>query len=705
MAVIGKIRKHSGLIVAAIGIAIIGFVVQDGLGNRQNRAPFLAEVGGEKVTYAAFDQQVNQITEQYRNAQGADITITPEDLTQIRNMAWERIVTNILMRKACDRIGLQVTPAEMNDMYYGEHISPILYQYFGNPATGEYDRQQVMMLITNFDQLSAEDRQVLSELEHVVKEERLKEKYYFMVAQGFYVPTAFAAELAHMQADRATAGFACLSYGDLPDSEVELTEADYRRFYTENKHILKQEKASVDIDYVSWDVMPTPADIADIERNAEEVFAELQTEENIPDFVMTVSSDRFDSIYKTRSEVERGWDSLLFNAPAGTCFAPRRMLNSYQMAKLMDVQMRPDSLHAAHILIAFNQNTQSGMRDRETARALADSLRQLVVAAPARLQELAMAFSDDRSASQNGGDLGWQKDGTFIAPFNQAVIDGRVGDVKVVETLYGFHVVRIIEKTAPVKKVLACVITMPVEPSVETAKDVYAQASRFLAQCKKGTDFDSVARQNGLRVRAATYVDELADQMPGLNNAREVVRWAYNKDSKPGDVAQEVFEMDNRYVVAMLKKRHKEGYMSLDDMKAMPQLEYRIKRDVKAERLMEKAKTAEGKTTLAQVAEVWGVTPDQADNITFNGYSFGTRGYEPALIGTAFGLKEGQLSKPVKGNSGVYVLTTENISVGEGNPDLLRMQLMQSFQQRTLQFVRAVLGESYGIEDNRAMYF
>ncbi|MDE5703818.1 MAG: peptidyl-prolyl cis-trans isomerase, partial [Bacteroidales bacterium] len=244
-----------------------------------------------------------------------------------------------------------------------------------------------------------------------------------------------------------------------------------------------------------------------------------------------------------------------------------------------------------------------------------------------------------------------------------------------------------------------------VEPSVETAKDVYAQASRFLAQCKKGVDFDSVARDNGMRVRSASYVDELADQMPGLSNAREVVRWAYGKEHKAGDVAQEVFEMENRYVIAMLKKRHKEGYMSLDDMKQMPQLEYRIKRDVKAERLMEKAKAATGKNTLAEVAEAWGVSADRAENVTFNGYAFGSRGYEPVLIGTVFGLKEGQLSNPVKGNSGVYVLTTESMTVGDANPDFMRFQLSQTFQQRTLNWVRAALGESYGIEDNRAMYF
>ncbi|MDE7090585.1 MAG: hypothetical protein K2O53_02555, partial [Bacteroidales bacterium] len=119
----------------------------------------------------------------------------------------------------------------------------------------------------------------------------------------------------------------------------------------------------------------------------------------------------------------------------------------------------------------------------------------------------------------------------------------------------------------------------------------------------------------------------------------------------------------------------------------------------------EKAKTAEGKTSVAQVAEAWGVAADRAENVTFNGYAFGARGYEPVLIGTLFGLKEGQLSKPIKGNSGVYVLALDGLTVGEGNPDMIRFQMMQSFQQRTFNFVRAALGEDYGIKDNRAMYF
>lgn len=706
MAVIGKIRKHSALIVAAIGIAILGFVIQDGLGNRQNRQPFLAEVGGEKVTYATFDEQVKQIEDQYRQAQGPDVNLTPEDMNQIRNMAWERIVTNILMQKACDRMGLEVSTAEMNDMYYGEHISPYLYQYFMNPSTGEYDRQQVMNIISNFDQLQESDRKILSDLEKAIKEERLKEKYYYMVGLGYYVPSAFASALSHMQTDVANVSYACLPYSEIDDEKAVIKESDYSRFYRENKHLFKQNKSTVDINYVSWDVLPTAADMEDIENHAAEVYKELQVEENIPDFVMTVSAARFDSIYKTRKEVERGWDSLLFNAKAGTCFEPRRMMNAYQMARLLDVQMRPDSLHGAHILITFGRAGYNGVqRDRETASALADSLKRVLQAAPDRLSELAMAISDDRSAEQNGGDLGWQKDGSLVKPFNQALIDGKVGEIKVVETPFGFHVLRIIEKTAPVKKVLACVISIPVEPSGETLKDVYTQASRFLSQCKDGANFDSVAAQNGVRVRVASQVDELADRMPGLSNAREIVRWAYNQDNEIGDVAQEVFEMENRYVIAMLKGRHKEGYMSLDEVKALPQLEYRIKMDVKADMLMEKAKKAEGKTTLAEAAQAMGVEVEEAENVSFNGYSFGARGYEPAMIGTAFGLKTGQLSKPVKGNNGVYVMTTKAVLPGEDLSEMVRSQLMQSFMQRANTMVREALGETYGIEDNRALYF
>lgn len=716
MAVIGQIRKHSGWIVAAIGVAILGFVVQDGLGNRQGKVPALAEIGGERVSYSAFEQEVEKITEQYKRSQGEDVSITPEDLSQIRSMAWERILSNTLLSKACTRLDLRVTTEEMNDMYYGQFISPLLYNYFVNQNTGQYDRQQVMSIISNYGQLSEQDKTTLGELEKVVKEERLKEKYYYMVAKGYYIPKALAQEIISQQSDKAVSRYACLPYSDIEDKDAKVGEADYKKFYEENKYLFKQEKASRDIDFVVWDVVPTAQDMMNIEETVANTFAEFQQEEDVVSFAMSTSTGRFDSIYKSRNEVEAGWDSLFFSAAPGSYFAPRRIGRTYQMAKLMDVQMRADSTKVSHIIIGYKQQNQQQQqqgpqRTKEQAKSLADSLRGVAAANTANFAQLAASFSDDANAKQNGGDMGWQLDGGVVTPafreLTNAITRGSVGEVKVVESPYGYHVLYINGKTSPKKKVLACVISTPIEPSNATTKDAFVKASRFLAQATDNESFDSACVKNNVVARHATYVDELAEQLPGINSAREVVRWAYKKETKKGAVSHEVFEMENRYVVASLKAIHKKGFLSLEDVKAIPQVEYRVMRDVKAALLLAKAEKAKGATTIEQVSQKLGVEASMPEEITFGSYVFGTRGYEPALIGTVFGMKAGSISAPVKGNSGIYILSLESMNKGiEAMPiEMVRMQMNQTFLQKVTNVVKTALQEDYKVVDNRAFFF
>ncbi|MDE7101643.1 MAG: SurA N-terminal domain-containing protein, partial [Bacteroidales bacterium] len=337
MAIIAKIRKHAGLAVGLIGVAIVGFVVQDAFGRRGQSAPPLAVINGETVTYSLFAEQVDQITEQFKRAQGADVRISEEDLQQIRAMAWQRILGDYLLNEACQRTGLTVSADEMNDMYYGQFISRYLYPYFTNPQTGEYDRMQVMNIINNFDQLSEQDQVALLDLEKVIKNERLKEKYYVLVSQSYYMPKALAAAELAMQAPAYTARYVELPYAEIADADITLSKADYQKYYNENKFRFRQNQ-SRNIDYVVFDVTPTPQDMADLDRQVADLFAEFQAEENIPDFVNAVTSGaRFDSVYRNQSEILPGWDTL-FNTVKGTFIGPRRIGRTYQMDKLMDVQ-------------------------------------------------------------------------------------------------------------------------------------------------------------------------------------------------------------------------------------------------------------------------------------------------------------------------------------------------------------------------------
>lgn len=704
MAIIAKIRKHAGLAVGLIGVAIVGFVVQDAFGRRGQSAPPLAVINGETVSYSLFAEQVDQITEQFKRAQGADVRITEEDMNQIRSMAWQRILGDYLLNEACGRTGLTVSADEMNDMYYGQFISRYLYPYFTNPQTGEYDRMQVMNIINNFDQLSEQDQAALLDLEKVIKNERLKEKYYVLVSQSYYMPKALAATELAAQAPVYTARYVELPYAEIADADITLSKADYQKYYNENKFRFRQNK-SRNIDYVVFDVTPTPQDMADLDRQVADLYAEFQTEENIPDFVNAVTSgDRFDSIYRNQSEILPGWDTL-FSTSKGTFIAPRRIGRTYQMAKLMDAQMRPDSLHINHIFLSYTEAGSQSGRNKEQSRHLADSLVNVINAAPAMFPQLAAQYSEDPSAAQNGGDMGWQRDGYFVGFLNNAILSTPQGRATMVEGPNGFHVMYVVEKTAPVKKVLAAIVTIPIEPSEATTKAVYTQANQLLGQCK-GTlkGLDSAAVRMGVRVRQAAS-DELGTALPGVPQAREVVRWAYDKNSKEGRVADRIFEMENRYVVAGLRSINETDYISLARAMEIPQVEYLVKQDKKFDELAERMKSA---SSLEELASKLNVAVDTAYGLSLGSYPLVGNSVEPAVLGAVCGLQSGVLSAPIKGNSGVYRVMVDKVDENAVEPsqvDNLVQMRQNQFSQAAANYVGVALEKAATIKDNRGFYF
>ena len=703
MAIIGKIRKHAGLAVALIGIAIIGFVVQDAFGRRGQNAPPVAVINGETVSYDRFSYDVDQLTEQYKRAQGADVRLTDEDMNQIRTMTWQRMLTNMLTETACRNVGLQVSAAEMNDMYYGKFISPYLYQYFTNPQTGLYDRQQVMNIISNFGQLSAQDKAALTELERIIKSERLKEKYYNLAAQSFYVPRAFAAFMSGTLATTVDARFVLLPYEAIPDSTLKLNRSDFQKFYNENKFMFRQNK-SRSIDYVVFDVTPTIQDMAEIEKNVNALYAEFVTETDVPDFVNAVTTgDRFDSLYRTKAEIFPGWDTL-FNAQTGTVIGPRRIGKTFQMAKLMDVQTRPDSIRLQHIFLSYTEAGSQSGRNKDQSRLLADSLQRVINANASSLPQLAAAYSEDPTAPQNMGDLGWVKDGSFVGYLNNAILRTPAGQATVVEAPNGFHVLYIAEKTKPVKKVLAALINVPIEPSAATTKNVYTRANQLLGQCNgKLSRLDSAARNMGLQVRQAS-VTELETNLPGAVRSREVIRWAFNKDAKEGSVANQVFESENRYMIAGLRSVNEKEYMPLDRAMEIPQVEQMVRMDKKYREAARKMDAA----SLEELARSLNLSIDTVTGLRMNAYPMVGGAYEPKVLGQICGLEKDVLSQPIQGNAGIYrVMVYNMLSAPASTAQIDRMIQSSTAQyiQNASSTVNSALEKAAKIEDNRQFYF
>jgi peptidyl-prolyl cis-trans isomerase D len=277
----------------------------------------------------------------------------------------------------------------------------------------------------------------------------------------------------------------------------------------------------------------------------------------------------------------------------------------------------------------------------------------------------------------------------------------------VVETGIGFHVIQVTGKTTPIQKVMAAFVYVPLEPSAKTNKDVYTEVGQFFAKAQNLTSFLETAREFGLHVRQAEHITAMDMQLPGLSNARDIVRWAYDKRTKVGNVSQEIYEYENMYVVAALRQVREKGFPSLDEIKSIPELQFVVRNEKKAEILIERMNAALKSNRSIAALESINAEIETVDQISFNAFSFGTKGYEPEVVGTAFGTKENSLSNPIQGRSGVFVVEPQRFTPAEPLDDvsIIRSQLQMMFQRGLIEGLRVAKENNAKITDNRAFYF
>ncbi len=708
MAIIGTIRKRSGLLIILIGIAIAGFVLQDAFKSSkgfQNKK--LGIINGTDITYPEFERKMESQVEQMKQQQRKE-NLTTQELFQVRQSVWNQLESDILMSKEYEELSLEVTPDEMNDLFYGKFLHQFITQNFTDPKTGQVDRQRVMSIINGFETMKPDEQKQWKSIEEYIKSDRIRTKYNNLIAKSFYLPKAFAKKAYETQNDFIKLRLVSVDYTSVSDSAVILTDKDYEAYYNEHKQEFEQEPTR-DIDYVMFEVNPSNEDVDATTKQVNDLFTEFQTTDNIPEFVNSVSDKRFDSTFIKRGTLPFSIDSAIFNASVGAFFPPFFDNGSYQMAKLLDVQFRPDSMKARHILLSFKGAygaAETVKRTKEEAKKVADSIKVMIQKDTAQFALIAASTSDDPSAKENKGNLNWFADQTMVAPFNDAVLKGNVGDVVVTETPFGYHVINITGKKIPEKKIRVALITRSLNASNQTYKNIFAQANKFASENTTVEQFEATIKKEGLNKRTAEYVQPMADNIPGVENARELVKWAFNEETKKNDVSKQVFEFENKFVVAVVKEVREKGIAPLDQLKK--RLEFVVKRDKKAVMIQEKLTAALAATKdMNQLAAKFNTQVDTVDQLNFAAYNVGRKGFEPEVIGTAFSMKKAAVSKPIKGYSGVYVVTVDDIIKAPAAKDftMVKMQMEGMFQQRVGTDAFKAIQDKAKIEDNRIFFY
>jgi len=653
MAAIGQIRKHYGLLVAIIGIALAAFILGDLFKSRTRQSVNIGAVNGEEISYKDFSLEVEK-SEEAEKTNKKKAQLTSSEVFRIKQNTWKRMVKDIIMKEELDELGLTVTSDELYDLVQGKNPHRYILQYFTDPATGEYKPEMVRQYLQNLDKMPRENQLQWIDFEKAIKEDQINTKFNNLIAKAYYLPKEFAKMADERKYTEVEIQYVAQLYSSVSDDKVEVTDADYQKYYDEHLEDFKRAETR-DVDYVVFDVKPTADDRTAQKRKFDEYYEELKTIQldEVPIFVNSISDNKYVDKWYKHGELPLQIDAIMFDSEPGATVNPYMSNNAYHTAILLQKENRPDSLKASHILIAYagaNGAAENITRIKPQAKSLADSLLKVLKKKPAKIEELAMAFSDDPSVKQNKGHYDWFADGRMVPEFNQAVLDNKKGSVVLVETMYGYHVIRVDGQKDFSDKVKVAMIDRAIEPSNQTYQQVYVKANEFASRCKSAS-FDDVAEEMGLSKRTLSDLTAMQESIPGQKEGRQIVIWAFKEDRAINDL--NLFDMNGSYIVTSLSNIKEDGYASLEDVKQ--NISAAVKNTKKGDYIIEQINSSSNKDNLLKLSAELNTAIDTT-SITFETSSIPGFGPEFDVIGAAAALTKDDLLGPIKGSKAVFMI-------------------------------------------------
>ena len=707
MAILNSIRKRGVFLIIIIALALFSFILADVIRNggfsSEKSLTTVATINGETLTRDIFMKQV-ELTQRNLGENGTT--------AQAMNMVWDRELRNVLQQQQYDALGLTAQKEQLEESLRMGLASNPTFQ----DTDGVFSALKVQEYIANVKATNPTAYQQWLDYENNLKSGALQTTYYNMIKAGMRSTLSEGEQEYRYQNDKINMQYVYVPYTSIPDTDVSVTDSEIEAYIRNNAADYEQ-TPQVDVQFVSFSEAPSDADIADAETtitsllkdrevynsniNATETLKGLENTQDYQNFINDNSDVPFQDRYFFKSDIPEAIAEDLFATPLNGIYGPYKLGNNNNISKVIGITQMPDSVQSRHILIRYQGSFRASdaiSRSKEDAKAMADSIARVLKRNRNKFEALAKTLSDDKSNSDNGGDLGYSGPGKLTKDFNDFIFDNKTGTLGVVETEFGFHVVEVQEQKNKQKAMKFATISKEIEASEKTLNEVFANASRFEVAAQKG-DFSQIAKTQELALKPVNKIGALDATIPGVGNNRSIVNWAFEEDVSVGDVKR--FSILDGYVVVQLTRKSPKGLMSIAEASAlvMPKL----RNAYKAKQIMA---TISG-DDLDAIASSQGITVQNATAITMAAPTIPGAGAEPEVVGTAFAKAAGETTRLIAGEKGVFkvrVTAVNNAPVLENYASYAN-QLNSAATPAVNTKVYQALKNAAEIEDNRANFF
>ena len=714
MAAIGKIRSWGPVLATVIGLALFAFIAEEMFrsceATSNERRQQVGEVLGKKISVQEFQNLVDEYQEVIKMTQGRD-NFSEEELNQVKDQVWQQFVNNTIIETEAKKLGLTVTDEELQNILKAGTNPMLMQTPFVNQQTGRFDVSQLTKFLADYKKMQGQggNAQMLEQYQRIynywkfmeknLRQQTLAQKYQNLLASSLFSNPVSAKLAFEQQNQESDIQLAAIPYSAIKDTEVEVSDADVKAKYNEQKEQYKQYVESRDIKYVDFQVKASKADRDELMKTIKAAKEQLESGMVPAEAVRKAQSQvPYTGILATRGAFAPDIAAKLDSMQVGQVTAPFETAydNTLNVVKLIGKTQLPDSIEFRQI--------QVGGETAEAAHKTADSI-YTALKGGADFEALAKKYGQT-------GDKTWMTSAMYersqtidadTKSYIEALNALNPNEVKNLEFAQGNIIVQVTARKAPVTKYDVAVVKHTIDFSKQTYSDAYNKFSQYVSENKDIEGLEKNAQKFGFRVQERKDLYNSEHGVAGLRATREAMKWIF--DAKAGQVSP-LYECGNNdhLLVVALTNVHPEGYRDMNDIK--DQLTQEVIRDKKFQKAAEKLA---GVKDIAS-AKQKGAVIDSVRQITFSAPVFvqAAGASEPALSGAVASVKQGQFSpKVVKGNGGAYLFQVLSRTQREGAKFDAKQQAQQ-LQQQATQAAGRFMNELYlkaNVKDNRYLFF
>ncbi len=699
MALIGKIRQNFWFVLILLGFALLAFILMDmtSASNRGGSSISAGSINGKDIDMRDFQRTQSILYSGSGADQGA-----------IKNAVWDFFVEDAIVAEEAEGLGLSVPSQELMDLQFGANPSPIIRQNFADRATGQVNRQVLNTYKTAIEEGTFDNeqqRQFWKQQENQIVKTRLQEKINAMVSKAMYTPTWMVKE--NYKHNNLTADVAMVKIPFSAGGEVDVTDAAVSSYIADNASQYEVKEETRVGEYVVFDITATAADSAVHLNTATELATQFKNSQNDSIFAISNGGSYVNYYYKAE-ELPATIQDQVNTMAVGDVYGPYQENGAYNTFKLSAQAIVPDSVKASHILRNVDPTNPSSLI---AANNLIDSLKTQLEAGNGNFAELATANSQDPGSAAKGGDLGYFVQGTMVPGFKDACFYyGKEGNYYKVQTQFGIHLIYIedqkfLNKEPKYKVGFTRTAIKPTEGTQEAVNTRVADLvgeNRTLASLKEAISAD--ASLSSVTTAELKQSDYIIGNLGGGVTSENIISWLFDEDNNIGDVSPEVYNYQNpqeyyynKAVAVALKDIYPAGLPKGE--RAMNLVETKVSNMLKGEAIIAKINA----TDLSSIASSFNATIDTVKNLKMITASPGLLNAAPKAVASAFAQNDGDVSKPIIGDDGVYVVKTiTKYAAPEASniPQLRSVQSTAARSQVNFQLIQA-LKEGAEIEDKR----